>query len=134
MENEKITAVVKAPYEKPKTMEIDKGLAALQNIVGGDICAADLPDMDDVFGFCNDEGLLIGLKPNFYRPEYGDGIVGAAVFVGAGADGRSISLTPEQAKKVTTYLEENSVESSYEFLYHIETGFQNYKPKRQSVM
>lgn len=134
MENGKIIAVVKVPYEKPKTMEIDKGLDTLQNLVGGDICAADLPDMDDVFGFCNDEGLLIGLKPNFYRPEYGDGIVGTAVFVGAGEDGTSICLTPEQAKKVTTYLEENSVGSYNEFLYHIETGFQNYKPKRQSVM
>lgn len=134
MEDQKIIAVVKAPYEKPKTMEIGKGLEALQNLVGGDISGADLPNMDDVLGFCNDEGLLIGLKPNFYRPEYGDGIVGTAVFVGNGENGESVSLTPEQVKRVTTYLEENSVESYNEFLYHIETDFRNYKPKKQAVM
>lgn len=132
--DKKITAVVKYPYQKPETVEIDNTLEALQNIVGGLITSADLPNIYDVFGFCNDEGLLMGLEPNLYRPEYGDAIVGPAVFVGEGEDGESISLTPEQIKQVTTYLEENSVKDFGEFLFNINTGFEHYKPKRQSCM
>lgn len=133
MEN-KITAVVKYPHKKPKTVEIDNTLEALQDIVGGLITSADLPDIFDVWGFCNDEGLLIGLEPNIFRPEYGDGIVGPIVFVGGGDDGESISLTSEQIKKVSTYLEENSVKDFQEFCHHINTGFENYKPKKQTCM
>ena len=79
---DKILAVIKEPFQKPRTEYIDKGLDTLQKIVQGTITTAYLPDMDDVFGYCNDEGLFIGMQPNIYRPEYGDGIVGPLVFVG----------------------------------------------------
>lgn len=130
----RITAVVKRPYEKPETVEIENTLEALQDIVGGLITSADLPNIYDVWGFCNDEGLLMGLEPNIFRPEYGDGIVGPIVFVGGGDDGESISLTPEQIKRVTQYLEENSVRDYTEFYYHINNGFENYKPKKAMIM
>lgn len=132
--DDKIVAVIKKPYQKPETVAIDKGLKPLQEIVGGDIEVVYLPNIDDIHGFCNDEGLLIGLEPNFYRPDYGDAIVGTAVFLGSGADGDSISLTPEQVKRITTYLEENSVKDFNEFLFNINTGFEHYKPKKQSCM
>lgn len=133
MEN-KIIAVVKKPFEKPETVEIDNDYKTLQGIVGGLITSADLPNMPDVFGFCNDEGLLMGLEPNIFRPEYGDGIVGPIVFVGGGDDGESVSLTAEQIKQVTSYLEENSVNDFNEFYHYITTGFENYKPKKQACM
>lgn len=131
---DKITAVVKYPQEKPQTIALEKGLKPLQEIIGGIITSADLPDIEGVVGFAHDEGLLIGLEPNIYRPEYEDALVGPLVFVGAGDDGNDVSLTPEQAKQVMNYLEQNSVRDFGEFLYHIETGFANYKPKKQIEM
>lgn len=132
--DDKIVAVVKKPYQKPETVEIEKGLTPLQQIVDGSIDVVYLPNIDDIHGYCNDEGLLIGMEPNFYRPDYGDAIVGPAVFMGSGADGDSVSLTPEQVKRITAYLEANSVKDFGEFLFHINTGFEHYKPKAQSCM
>lgn len=133
MEDELI-AVVKYPYEKPKTVTLKKGLKPLQEIVGGMIDAADLPGIEDVYGFANDEGLLIGLEPNIYRPEYKDALVGPLVFVGAGDDGADVSLTPAQVKLVTEYLETNSVKDFGEFIYHVETEFAHYNPRKQVLM
>ena len=86
---DKLVAVVKYPYQKPEVIAIDKGLAPIQKTVGGNIDVVYLPDIDDVHGFCNDEGLFIGMEPNFYRPEYKDAIVGPAIFFGSGCDGGS---------------------------------------------
>lgn len=132
--DDKITAVVKYPYEKSQTIALEKGLKPLQEIVGGLITSAYLPDIEGVVGFANDEGLLIGLEPTIYRPEYKDALVGPLVFVGMGDDGDSVSLTREQVKEVTDYLERNSVRDFGELLYHVETNFSQYKPKKQSVM
>lgn len=132
--DEELIAVVKYPYEKPKTVALKKGLKPLQEIVGGIIDAADLPGIEGVYGFANDEGLLIGLEPNIYRPEYKDALVGPLVFVGAGNDGEDVSLTTEQVKLVTEYLETNSVKDFGEFIYHVETEFAHYKPRQQVQM
>lgn len=132
--DDKIIAVVKYPFQKPETIALEKGLKPLQKIVGGSIDAADLPDIEDVFGYCNDEGLLIGLEPNIYRPEWKDAIVGPIVFTGAGDDGNSISLTLEQVKEVTEYLNVNSVADFGEFLFNVETEFKHYKSKKQAEM
>ena len=70
----KIVAVVKEPYKKAQVVNIDDDLKTLQNIVGGCIAAGDLPNMEDIYGFCNDEGLLIGLEPNVYRPQWKDAL------------------------------------------------------------
>lgn len=132
--DDKIIAVIKKPYQKPETVAIEKGLKPLQEIVNGGIDVVYLPNIDDIHGYCNDEGLLIGMEPNFYRPDYGDAIVGPAVFMASGADGESESLSPEQVKKITAYLEANSVKDFSEFLYHLNTGFEHYKPKSASCM
>ncbi len=134
MDENKILAVIKEPFQKPRTEYIEKGLDTLQGIVHGTISSAYLPNMDNIFGYCNDEGLLLGMPPNIYRPEYGDGIVGPVVFVGDDGYGGDASLTPEQVKKVTDYLEQNHVASYNEFVHHIQTGFSDYKPKQQSTM
>ena len=132
--DEKIIAVIKKPYQKPETVTIDTGLEALQEIVGGNIDIVYLPNTDDIHGYCNDEGLFIGLEPNFYRPDFGDAIVGPAVFMADDGKGGSVSLSPEQVKRITTYLEENSVKDFGEFLFNINTGFEHYKPKKQSCL
>lgn len=130
----KLVAVVKYPYRKPEVIAIDKDYKNIQEIVGGTFDVADLPDIEDVFGFCNDEGLLIGLEPNFYRPAWKDGIVGPTVFFGAGDDGESVSLSREQVKKVTDYLTAHSVRDKAEFYANIKTDFLYYKPKSVAEM
>lgn len=126
---DKLVAVVKYPYQKPEVIAIDKGLAPIQKTVGGHIDAVYLPGIDDVHGFCNDEGLFIGMEPNFYRPEYKDAIVGPAIFFGSGYDGGSESLSCEQVKKVTNFLTANNVKDYGEFYRNIKTDFACYKPR-----
>ena len=129
-ENEnKIVAVVKYPYQKSEVIAIDKGLSPIQKIVGGNIDSVYLPNIEDVHGFCNDEGLLIGLEPNFYRPEWKDAIVGPAIFFSSGDDGGSESLSREQVKKITDFLTANSVKDYGEFYRNVKTDFACYKPK-----
>lgn len=132
--DDKIIAVIKKPYQKPETVAIDNGLEALQKIVGGNIDVVYLPNIDDIHGYCNDEGIFCGMEPNFYRPDYGDAILGPAVFMSSGAGGESESLSPEQVKRITEYLEANSVKDFGEFLFHINTGFEHYKPQSASCM
>lgn len=132
--DEKIIAVIKKPYQKPETVTVEKGLEPLQKTVGGNIDVVYLPNIDDIHGFCNDEGLFNGSEPNFYRPDYGDAIMGTAIFMASGDEGESESLSPEQVKRVTEYLNANSVKDFSEFLFHINTGFEHYKPKNQSCM
>lgn len=134
-ENEnKIVAVVKYPYQKSEVIAIDKGLSPIQKIVGGNIDSVYLPNIEDVHGFCNDEGLLIGLEPHFYRPEWKDAIVGPAIFFSSGDDGGSESLSREQVKKITDFLTANSVKDYGEFYRNVQTDFAYYKPKSVSEM
>ena len=121
----KITVIIKQPYRKPEVAEIDNTLKSLQKIVNGYIEAADLPDMDDVYGFCNDEGLLIGMEPNVYRPEWKDVLFGPLVFTGAGIDGECVSLTQGQIDKILSYLKANSAKSFMEAYDYIKTNFQH---------
>ena len=125
----KLVAVVKYPYQKPEVIAIGKGLALIQKIVGGHIDSVYLPGIDDIHGFCNDEGLFIGMEPNFYRPEWKDAIVGPAIFFGSGYDGGSESLSREQVKKVTNFLTANGVKDYGEFYMNVKTDFACYKPK-----
>lgn len=130
----KILAVIKNPYCKPEKVLIEPGLSTLQNLVKGIVEGVSLPKINDVFGYCNDEGLLIGLEPNFYRPEWKDAIFGPVVFVGAGEEGDNVSLTDEQAKKIIDYLERNSVKDFGEFFYHIETRFEHYPIEKEAEL
>ena len=74
-----MTAIIKNPGQPAFIRQIDNKLSALQDLVGGDIQTVDLPH--GVIMIVNEEGKLMGLKPNF-RLEH-DLIVGTAVFVSA---------------------------------------------------
>lgn len=130
----KIIAIIKYPFQEPQTVYIGADYKELQKIVGGTITGADLPDMEDIFGYANDESILMGLEPNIYRPEYKDAIFGPIVLVGARDDGGKMSLTNEQIKTVTNYLTKNAVKNFTELLYNVETNFENYKPKNFMCM
>lgn len=74
-----MTAIIKNPGQPAFTRQIDNELSALQDLVGGYIQTVYLPH--GVIMIVNEEGKLMGLKPNF-RLEH-DLIVGTAVFVSA---------------------------------------------------
>ena len=63
-QNENTLSVLKiAPGQHPQQVEIDNGLKALQEAVGGSIAAV-YPFADPVAIICNDEGKLMGLPLN----------------------------------------------------------------------
>lgn len=51
-------AIIKKPFEKPKVIEIENELSALQEAVGGYIEV--LPIAEDICVLCNEEGKLLG--------------------------------------------------------------------------
>lgn len=74
-----MTAIIKRPGQPAFIRQIDNELSALQDLVGGYIQTVYLPH--GVIMIVNEEGKLMGLKPNF---RFGnDLIVGTAVFVSA---------------------------------------------------
>lgn len=74
-----MTAIIKNPGQPAFTRQINNELSALQDLVGGYIQTVYLPH--GVIMIVNEEGKLMGLKPNF-RLEH-DLIVGTVVFVSA---------------------------------------------------
>lgn len=77
------------PGNMPREIEIDSGLEALQNAVGGDIQAV-YPYEDPVAIVCNDEGKIMGLPLN--RALYDDSgnmydiVAGNFLIVGLGEE------------------------------------------------
>lgn len=92
-------AIIKKPFEKPKVIEIENELSALQEAVGGYIQA--VPFAADACIICNEEGKLIGLPYN--TRILNEIFVGNILFVGVAGE-EFCSLTNEQisliAKKV----------------------------------
>lgn len=134
METNKIRAVIKEPYKKAQVVEIEPKLKTFQSIVDGHIECFYLPNSDgSAVGYCNEEGLLMGLDPNIYRPEYKDAVVGTVVFVNTNENGEDISLTDEQIKDITDYIEKNSVKDFSEFYFHINTRFKFYENTKEEM-
>lgn len=69
MENNKLSVLLVEPEKYPRMIEIDDTLEAMQKVVGGDI-EEYMPFEDEVAIICNEEGKLIGMKPN--RAVYAD--------------------------------------------------------------
>ena len=67
MYGEKIRVLLKKVGEEPQVIEIEDTLEAKQELVGGYIEMACPPIHDDTAVIiCNEEGKLLGLKPNVY--------------------------------------------------------------------
>lgn len=100
-EPEKMTVLVVEPMKEPYIKEIDPGLAAKQQAVGGRIEAA-YPFDDPVAIICNDEGKMNGMELNrALRDDQGqiyDVVAGPFLVAGLGADDFT-SLSPELAEK-----------------------------------
>lgn len=98
MEETKIKALMIAPNERPRTVELRRDLDSLQKAV-----SIGAPDQgliefvyleDNVSILCNEEGKLIGLAPNRRLGE--DILCGVFYVVAENEDGELISLTEEQ--------------------------------------
>lgn len=95
------------PMKAPRPIQIEKGLEPLQQAVGGDIQAI-YPFDDPVAIIVNDEGKIMGLKPNrALRDEDGkicDIMAGNALVVGLGEED-FCGLSPKLMKKYSEYFE-----------------------------
>lgn len=103
--SDKLKVIMIQPEKEPQIVEIERNLEALQNAVGGFIEVI-YPFEDHVGIVLNEEGKLIGLKPNrALKDEEGqlyDIIMGNFLVVGLSEDD-FCSLTDEQIEK---YMEE----------------------------
>lgn len=89
-------AIIKKPGEKPRVIEIENELSALQEAVEGYIQA--VPLAADACIICNEEGKLIGLPYN--TRIMNEIFVGNILFVGVAGE-EFCSLTNEQISLIT---------------------------------
>lgn len=75
-------AIIKKPFEKPKVIEIENELSALQEAVGGYIQA--VPVAEGICVICNEEGKLLGLPYNMHLGK--DILVGTILIVGVSGE------------------------------------------------
>lgn len=87
--------------QEPKIVDIANTLESMQNMVGGWIEAIPVTN-DGLVMFCNEEGKLIGLPPNFSLP--GDTIVGDVVFSRTDSSGGNIDITENDMDAVKEFI------------------------------
>lgn len=92
--------VVKKAGQDPEVREIKGTLENIQEIVGGYIECFNL-GFGNILCVCNEEGKLMGLKPNFIFN--GDTVVGD-VFFCAGGEEDFESLTDDQIEFIITMM------------------------------
>ena len=98
-------ALVQNPGDSPQTVDLaDDTLKALQGLVGGYVTTAYIEPLDaaGVTTWANDEGLLVGMRPNILA--HGQPLVGPVVFTGTSDDGDTIALTDAQEALVRQVL------------------------------
>lgn len=113
-----ITVVVKRAGKAPVVEFIEPTLEASQEIVGGFVEMVDGGSVG-LYGidlWCNEEGKLQGLLPNFGLKRPGgrfpfDIVAGDAFFAAHDGDGGMASLTETQVANVLGYLARNGGES-----------------------
>jgi Zn-dependent peptidase ImmA (M78 family) len=111
---DKIKILIKEPYKKPYIKEVEDELKSFQDIVGGYIECVGCPTAEDVDIVCNEEGKINNLPGNFFVPEYEDCIVGTVFAVGYNDEGDWISITEDQTKRVSEYMEKYALQEGEE--------------------
>lgn len=103
-----IKVIIKKPLEPAIVKEIESDLKTFKSIVGGYLeVFRPIYGDNSIAGYCNEEGKLIGLNPNFRWPIANDIIVGNVVIFGVSGE-NEVSLNDIQIKKVMDYIESNS--------------------------
>ena len=110
MEKRKIKVIIKEPYKDAVVKEIVDDLKTIQGIVGGYIEVVSFPTVKGVDLVVNEEGKLDKLAGNFFIPHYEDCVVGACMITGYNDEGEFISLTEDQIKKVSNYINNYKLE------------------------
>jgi len=110
--------VTKVPGKMPKVEEIEyDGLSTAQRLVGDGYIEAvtlynGLPGIDglerDLTLWCNEEGKLNGMEPNFPVP-WGDLIVGPVFFSAIDDEGDTASLTDEECKFLIDFIKRSGI-------------------------
>lgn len=95
MENNTITIAVKTPNKQWCLLDVNNELSVFQNIVQGPI-ELFYQSRSGILYFCNEEGKIFHLEPNF--PFNRDIIVGTVFAVRSDDEGEFISLTFEDIK------------------------------------
>ncbi len=105
---ERIKGLLVKPYELPKEIEIDNTLEAKQELVGGWIECAYLPNDDSVVLICNEEGKINNMELN--RDIGHDIIAGPFLIVGDDYDNADFkSLSEDQVLKYKMIFDKNSI-------------------------
>ena len=99
-----IKVIVKEPFKDFEIKEIENTLTSLKQLVGGYIECVPFPKVNGVDLIVNEEGKLDRLDGNFVIPHYDDCIVGTAVIASYNNEGEFTSLSDEQIKKVSAYI------------------------------
>ncbi len=97
-----ITIAIKKPYEPWEMLEVEDALPTYQKIVGGYIeHFLNVGPNRDIALFCNEEGKLKGMEPNFYVPQLNDMIVGPVFAARSGDEGELESLDEDDLVTLT---------------------------------
>ena len=109
--NETITVIIKHPGQEPRIVEnFANNLKSYQEVVGGYIEVAELPNHSDIDIVMNEEGKLRELESNIVCREYNDIFVGTIIVVGGDEEvGDWCSLTKDQITAAIDYLNRNSI-------------------------
>jgi len=110
-ETKMIKVLIKEPDKAPYIKEIEDTLEAKQEFVGGLIECVEMPGIEGVNLFVNEEGKLDKLQGNFWLPEYQDCVVGTCFMLNYDYDeDENLNLTDKQIEKCINYI------SNYEIL------------------
>ena len=135
-EDKKVLKVlVKEPDKEPYVKEIEHSLEAMQEIVGGYIESVDMPGINCVDLFVNEEGKLDRLQGNFWLPEYEDCVVGTCYMVGYDPEEcDSIDITDKQIAECKKYIKAYELPKGmdlYKDFAMLEVYMKNQYKKRQ---
>lgn len=104
--DKKLRVLVKEPYKEPYVKEIEGTLKSMQEIVGGYIECVEMPTVQGVDLYVNEEGKLEGQLGNFWLPEYEDCVVGTCFMVGFEPEtGLNNDITDRQIKQCKKYID-----------------------------
>ena len=121
----KIDVLFVEPNKLPIKKTIDDTLKSMQELVGGRIEYVNLPDCEDVFIICNEEGKMLGLPLN--REIGSDIIAGNFFIVGNNEElGETCSLTQQQIDKYTEYFNDESIKRTNQRINEITNNSYDY--------
>ncbi len=111
----KIRILIKRPNEEPVVEEVDDDLKTFQEIVGGRIELIEMPGVDNIDIYANEEAMLEQMPGNIWIAGTGDCVKGTCYMVGCDIEnGENVSLTDEQIKTCKKYIKTFELPEGYD--------------------